>query len=321
MGSRCSHAKTVTRKQNPSGLQRGSDNADNHVQNRSENVENPTVLVNKNGDHTRAASTCLQVSKGTERIQQSSKESFKRLLSGNPAQDSQSGSISKMVKNSACTIKKKEDRPRLSASQKNLKGKAKIQQFDKDQPKLPLAGRAGQGRDSHSQRENNLQNSGHLFKKNEDHTNTGPSTSQKALIKGKEKITRQSVKKKQQAEKVTPKPGPKNHTNKPSKKGNPTSTSPPRFHIFWDGFEESEEEALEQTQRCCLCDIDLAYGPIEEEAEDDYEHEEYEYQVFARLPEVAVLACGHAFHEQCLLSATPEEFSRDPLCFICASLC
>lgn len=209
--------------------------SDNHVQNRSENVENPTVLVKKNGDHTRAASTCLQVSKGTERIQQSSKESFKRLLSGNPAQDSQRGSISKMVKNSACTIKKKEDRPRLSASQKNLKGKAKIQQFDKDQPKLPLAGRAGQGRDSHSQRENNLQNSAHLFKKNEDHTNTGPSTSQKALIKGKEKITRQSVKKKQQAEKVTPKPGPKNHTNKPSKKGNPTSTSPPRFHIFWDG--------------------------------------------------------------------------------------
>lgn len=87
------------------------------------------------------------------------------------------------------------------------------------------------------------------------------------------------------------------------------------------GFEESEEEALEQTQRCCLCDIDLAYGPIQEEAEDDYEHEEYEYQVFARLPEVAVLACGHAFHEQCLLSDTPEEFSRDPLCFICASLC
>lgn len=92
------------------------------------------------------------------------------------------------------------------------------------------------------------------------------------------------------------------------------------FCHAYAGFEESEEEASGHTRRCCLCDIDLAYEPIEEEAEDDYEHEEYEYQVFARLPEVAVLACGHAFHGQCLLSATPEEFSRDPLCFICASL-
>lgn len=190
----------------------------------SKDVENPTVLVNKNGDHTRAASTSPQVLKGEGKIQQFSEESSPLRLSGNPGQDSKRESI---FKNSAHTIKKNEDRPRLSTSQ----GKVKIQQFDKDQPKLPLAGSAGQDQDSHSQRENRSKNSAHLVKKDEDHTSKGASTSQKVLIKGKENITQQSVKQQQQAEKVTPKRGPKNHSSKPSRRENPT----PTYHIFWDG--------------------------------------------------------------------------------------
>ncbi|CAK7338140.1 unnamed protein product [Dovyalis caffra] len=77
----------------------------------------------------------------------------------------------------------------------------------------------------------------------------------------------------------------------------------PEYYIMWDGF-------VKLGLGCFLCENDLAHWPLptDEGLESD------------KLPDVAVLPCGHAFHTLCFEQAMPEELLKDPACFICASL-
>ncbi|KAJ6330775.1 hypothetical protein OIU76_009383 [Salix suchowensis] len=78
----------------------------------------------------------------------------------------------------------------------------------------------------------------------------------------------------------------------------------PEHYIKRDGF-------VKLGHNCFLCENDLALSPLpieEEEEESD------------KLPDVAVLPCGHTFHTLCLQQAAPEDQLKDPPCFICASL-
>lgn len=67
---------------------------------------------------------------------------------------------------------------------------------------------------------------------------------------------------------------------------------------------------------CFLCKNDLAHSPLltEEESESESELES------DKLPDVAVLPCGHAFHTLCLEQVISEYELKDPSCFICTSL-
>ncbi|XP_041995526.1 uncharacterized protein LOC121745616 isoform X3 [Salvia splendens] len=77
-------------------------------------------------------------------------------------------------------------------------------------------------------------------------------------------------------------------------------TSP--LQVKWKGF----EEPLEPTgQRCLLCKRDLSFTA-----------EGLMYQPTAP-PAVAVLPCGHTFHDRCLQLITPEDQLKIPPCIPC----
>ncbi|KAL3528997.1 hypothetical protein ACH5RR_008319 [Cinchona calisaya] len=80
----------------------------------------------------------------------------------------------------------------------------------------------------------------------------------------------------------------------------PTPTSP---HTKWTGVESPPPPT---GYRCMLCKRDLSFtaeGPINQPAIP---------------PVVAVLPCGHTFHDQCLQNITPQDQSKDPPCIPCA---
>lgn len=78
---------------------------------------------------------------------------------------------------------------------------------------------------------------------------------------------------------------------------------PPSDHVKWEGF----EEPLKPTRhKCYLCKRDLSFtaeGPVS--------------QPPTPLP-VAVLPCGHTFHDHCLHIITPEDQVKNPPCIPCA---
>lgn len=74
-------------------------------------------------------------------------------------------------------------------------------------------------------------------------------------------------------------------------------------HIKW---QDSEGLPQPTGQKCMLCKRDLSFtpeGPV--------------YQP-AVSPPVAVLPCGHTFHDRCLQLITPEDQSKNPPCIPCA---
>ncbi|KAF5749486.1 hypothetical protein HS088_TW04G01455 [Tripterygium wilfordii] len=116
------------------------------------------------------------------------------------------------------------------------------------------------------------------------------------------------VKEKNEATKSSPKPCSKPEAQRQKKKGFSKRSRKPsskpasqRHHIKWHGFDESIGWS------CCLCEDDLAHSPTEEEHETD------------KFPDVAVLSCGHAFHDVCLQLSTSNLQCSDPPCIICAS--
>lgn len=58
--------------------------------------------------------------------------------------------------------------------------------------------------------------------------------------------------------------------------------------------------------KCFLCKRDLSYEP------------EGPISLPPDSPAVAVLSCGHTFHEYCLERITPCDQSKDPPCIPCA---
>ncbi|KAL3613607.1 hypothetical protein CASFOL_042532 [Castilleja foliolosa] len=75
------------------------------------------------------------------------------------------------------------------------------------------------------------------------------------------------------------------------------------YHIKWKGFDEPLEPS---GHKCLLCKRDISFTA--------------EGQVYQPVipPAVAVLACGHTFHEDCLQRITPVDYSIDPPCIPCA---
>ncbi|KAL1533275.1 hypothetical protein AAHA92_33179 [Salvia divinorum] len=81
-------------------------------------------------------------------------------------------------------------------------------------------------------------------------------------------------------------------------------TPPEAQRVKWKGFEESVIEP--SGNRCFLCKRDVAYtagGTMYGRSE---------------LPAVAVLPCGHVFHDYCLQLITPPQDSQSPPCIPCA---
>ncbi|XP_058195775.1 uncharacterized protein LOC131312063 isoform X2 [Rhododendron vialii] len=77
----------------------------------------------------------------------------------------------------------------------------------------------------------------------------------------------------------------------------------PPPHVKWKGL-----DGLPQPigQKCMLCKRDLSFtpeGPVHQPTVP---------------PSVAVLPCGHTFHDNCLQTITPEDQSKDPPCIPCA---
>ncbi|GAB4850568.1 hypothetical protein Ancab_029876 [Ancistrocladus abbreviatus] len=73
-------------------------------------------------------------------------------------------------------------------------------------------------------------------------------------------------------------------------------------HIKWQGSDVPQPIGI----KCLLCKRDLSYtseGPVSQPSIP---------------PVVAVLPCGHTFHDQCLLRITAENQSKDPPCIPCA---
>uniref|UniRef100_A0A6N2M4Y6 RING-type domain-containing protein n=1 Tax=Salix viminalis TaxID=40686 RepID=A0A6N2M4Y6_SALVM len=83
----------------------------------------------------------------------------------------------------------------------------------------------------------------------------------------------------------------------------------PEHHIKWNVL-------VKLGHSCFLCKNDLAHSPLltEEESESESELES------DKLPDVAVLPCGHAFHTLCLEQVISEYELKDPSCLICTSL-
>ncbi|KAG8379650.1 hypothetical protein BUALT_Bualt07G0111100 [Buddleja alternifolia] len=82
-----------------------------------------------------------------------------------------------------------------------------------------------------------------------------------------------------------------------------THIPPDPLHVKWQGFDEPPKPT---GHRCLLCKRDLSFtaeGPV--------------YQP-AIPPAVAVLPCGHTFHDHCLERITPKGHSKYPPCIPCA---
>ncbi|CAI9786980.1 unnamed protein product [Fraxinus pennsylvanica] len=86
----------------------------------------------------------------------------------------------------------------------------------------------------------------------------------------------------------------------------PISARPPfpasPLHIKWQG----DEPPKTIEQKCYICKRDLSFmaeGPV---------------YLPAVPPFVAVLPCGHTFHDHCLQTITPQDQSKNPPCIPCA---
>ncbi|VFQ87266.1 unnamed protein product [Cuscuta campestris] len=83
----------------------------------------------------------------------------------------------------------------------------------------------------------------------------------------------------------------------------PPLTPSPTPHLKWQGPGGPPKPT---GHKCLLCKRDLALSP------DGPAH-----QPPPILPAVAVLPCGHVFHDHCLHLITPEDQSNDPPCIPC----
>ncbi|PIN04417.1 hypothetical protein CDL12_23046 [Handroanthus impetiginosus] len=83
----------------------------------------------------------------------------------------------------------------------------------------------------------------------------------------------------------------------------PVHIPPAPLHIKWQGFDGPLEPI---GCKCLLCKRDLSFTA-----------EGRAYQP-ANPPAIAVLPCGHTFHDHCLQKITPEDQSKDPPCIPCA---
>uniref|UniRef100_A0A5B7C1A5 RING-type domain-containing protein n=1 Tax=Davidia involucrata TaxID=16924 RepID=A0A5B7C1A5_DAVIN len=73
--------------------------------------------------------------------------------------------------------------------------------------------------------------------------------------------------------------------------------------LWFAGFDGTPQTT---GQKCLLCKRDLSFKP---------EGPVYQPTV---PPPVAVLPCGHTFHDHCLQIITPEDQSKNPPCIPCA---
>ncbi|KAK4350168.1 hypothetical protein RND71_029481 [Anisodus tanguticus] len=92
----------------------------------------------------------------------------------------------------------------------------------------------------------------------------------------------------------------KQNTNAPVPASSPSIPSP---RVKWQGLEESAQPIGE---KCLLCKRDVAFNP------------EGPISRPAIPPTVAVLPCGHVFHDHCLQLITPKDQSKNPPCIPCA---
>ncbi|KAK4362127.1 hypothetical protein RND71_017368 [Anisodus tanguticus] len=92
----------------------------------------------------------------------------------------------------------------------------------------------------------------------------------------------------------------KQNTNAPVPASSPSLPSP---RVKWQGLEESPQPIGE---KCLLCKRDMAFNP------------EGPISRPAIPPPVAVLPCGHVFHDHCLQLITPKDQSKNPPCIPCA---
>ncbi|CAI9298245.1 unnamed protein product [Lactuca saligna] len=109
----------------------------------------------------------------------------------------------------------------------------------------------------------------------------------------------------------------------------------PVYHIRWEGYELGSGHC---GQICVLCNKDLS-SSIESDSEDDEESEYNEDSLYGDddddgggdygyfderapplLPIVDILACGHAFHTECLKNGAHDEESADPICVLCSRM-
>lgn len=102
--------------------------------------------------------------------------------------------------------------------------------------------------------------------------------------------------------------------------------SEPFYHIRWDGDDEMGNGPF--GQNCIICNKDLSGVTEDDESEynDDFQYEDddddddeyYDDVMPPLLPAVDILACGHAYHTECLLQqGMPDEQSSDPKCVLC----
>ncbi|KAL8464518.1 hypothetical protein ACS0TY_034155 [Phlomoides rotata] len=79
---------------------------------------------------------------------------------------------------------------------------------------------------------------------------------------------------------------------------------PTPLHVKWQGFDDERMDP--RGEKCFLCKRDLSFTP-----------EGLVFQPTAP-PPVAVLPCGHTFHDHCLQIITPEDQRTSPPCIPCA---
>ncbi|RXH68811.1 hypothetical protein DVH24_031144, partial [Malus domestica] len=103
---------------------------------------------------------------------------------------------------------------------------------------------------------------------------------------------------------------PKRQTGPPSP-SQPQTAAPPlppqsrtasAVHIKWKGFGQTQPSG----HKCLICKRDLSFTP------------EGPVSIPTIQPVVAVLPCGHTFHDHCLQLITPEDQAKSPPCIPCA---
>ncbi|KAM1717849.1 hypothetical protein ACFX11_025639 [Malus domestica] len=82
----------------------------------------------------------------------------------------------------------------------------------------------------------------------------------------------------------------------------PQSRTASAVHIKWKGFGQSQPSG----HKCLICKRDLSFTP------------EGPVSIPTIQPVVAVLPCGHTFHDHCLQLITPEDQAKSPPCIPCA---